>query len=361
MRHIGRSARIAAAGIVGIVLGCIAIEIALRVTDLTDYNVLMNDPQSGLLMYRPGSTYIDEGSCFQNVVKINNIGFHASDVAIVKPPHVFRIVVLGASFVDGSQIPIPSLLSSVLQSKLNDDPHRSYTYEVTPIAFAGNGTFLSTLYFMRFGAPLSPDLVIDVETGGELGRDVPTDLYPPRFDAQGKLILSLPKSAQDSRLLLVKELARSSKLLVNLRARYTLFTINLESMVSHDPISVASTTPDDTLFPSGSAALWPVEAKVTEALAAEVSQAHARLLIATWTNPTVATSTAQELVTHVSAIASQAGASYVDMVPQISADEKQRGESSVFPCNGHWSVAGDSYAADALYRYLSTHRALIGG
>ena len=181
--------------VVGIALALIMVELVLRVTDPTDYNILVNDPQTGLLMYRPGGSFVDSSSCFENTATINNLGFHGPDVTIEKPPHTFRIILLGASYVEGSQIPVANLVSSVLQDKLNANPARSSTYEVIPIAFAGNGTLLDTLYYLRFGAQLKPDLVIDLETGGELGHDMPTELYPPRFDAQGNVILSLPALA----------------------------------------------------------------------------------------------------------------------------------------------------------------------
>ena len=65
---------------VGIFVACLLLEAILQITDLSEYNRVINDSSSGLLTYRPNKTFHESDLCFDNKVFINNMGFHGPDV-----------------------------------------------------------------------------------------------------------------------------------------------------------------------------------------------------------------------------------------------------------------------------------------
>ena len=97
------------------------------------------------------------------------------------------------------------------------------------------------------------------------------------------------------------------------------------------------------------------------ALADKVAKDRAKFLLATAYALEVApTVTTEELVAHSSDIAARVGAPYADLQPRIDALESVEGEpATLSPCEGHWSVAGNRYAAYALYDYFQEHVELI--
>ena len=150
---------------------------------------------------------------------MNGYGFHGPPVAIEKGKDVFRIVIVGSSYIEARQVPVSDMLSTQLEQQLNADPQRGHTYEVIPLGFNGNSTFLTALYYKYYGSPLKPDLVIDIESGYEFLQNVDT----PPLDAEGNAILKAPQVQENIVGWSVRELLRHSKLLVNLYSRFLIF------------------------------------------------------------------------------------------------------------------------------------------
>ena len=296
--------------------------------------------------------------CFENSAAINNLGFHGPPVTMEKGKNVFRIVVIGSSFVEARQVQVARMFSTLLEQKLNADPRRDFTYEVIPLGFNGNGTFLSTLYYKYYGSPLKPDLVIANETGFELYRHSDT----PPLDERGKVILDAPKTHDSAEVAFLRALLRNSKLLVNLYSRSlmlkdaTLAFIQRPFFFIQAPAPAAR--PDKE---QAEQARWSLKEKVIDALLQQTKEDNAQFLYAAFAGREEPTSTIEEISRHVEDMALRKGFEYDNLVPFVFAAEEATGKpAALLPCDGHWSNDGHQFVADALFDFLSRHPVLLG-
>src|SRR3989344_4249630 len=346
----------------GALLAVFLFGMIVQVTDTNDYGYTHTDPATGLKLYNKNGSFFVLGGCFENTVKINNLGFHGQDVPEQKGENVYRIIILGGSFIAAVQVQVEEMFSTVLQQKLNADNGRKYTYEVIPVAINGNKPFYNALYYLLYGSPLKPDLVINFETQWELSH---FDGPEADLDAEGKAILEVPKINENPTRALVRDTLRRSKLLVNLYNRYLLFKDNVSGYLARPlfflPESAVVLPQSEEQMAKEPAVHLQKQEASTLALANKVAEDRAKFLLATAYAPEAAPTVTQgELVARSASLAARAGAPYVDLQPRMTDLETAEGESATLsPCEGHWSVAGNRYAADALYEYLKAHPALI--
>lgn len=345
----------------GAVLAACLFGALIQVSDVGEYGLTHIDPASGLPLYEKNGSFVEVRGCFENTVNINNLGFHGSDVSVQKGKNVYRILLLGGSFIEARQVSVENMFATVLQQKLNAQQGRKYTYEVIPIAINGNKPFYDALYYVAYGSSLKPDLVIQFETQWELSH-----FQGPEgtLDAAGNMILEVPKVTADPTKEFVRDTLRRSKLVVNLYNRFLLFKDNslgfLESTFSFLPKRTGVPQTEAQMAAEPAVHLQKQEAS-TIALAGRVAQDHATFLFATSYAPeTAPTISPDELVAHATSLAARADAPYVDLQPRMTALEAERGVSAtLLPCEGHWNAAGNTYAAEALYEYLTAHPTLI--
>ena len=154
-------------------------------------------------------------------------------------------------------------------------------------------------------------------------------------------------------------------MLVNLYNRYLLFKDNVSGYLARPlfflPESAVVLPQNEAQMAKEPAVHLQKQEASTLALANKVAEDRAKFLLATAYAPEAApTITQGELVARSPSLAARAGAPYVDLQPRMTDLETAEGESATLsPCEGHWSVAGNRYAADALYEYLKAHPALI--
>jgi lysophospholipase L1-like esterase len=95
---------------------------------------------------------------FHNVSSRNRLGFHDRDYAFEKPEGMFRIVVIGDSFVEAKEVPIPKNFTKILELKLN--AVLTFPVEVIALGRSGNGTVKNLNVLEDIGVRFRPDLVI---------------------------------------------------------------------------------------------------------------------------------------------------------------------------------------------------------
>ncbi len=92
--------------------------------------------------------------------RINSEGLHDVEHDYQKKENVFRIVILGDSFMDATQLPLEKSFSRMLEKKLNSIGESGYKFEVINMGVGGYSTVQEYLYFVKEGVKYEPDLVV---------------------------------------------------------------------------------------------------------------------------------------------------------------------------------------------------------
>ena len=132
-------------------------------------------------------------------MKTNSLGLRDDEVVLPKPPGTFRILVVGDSFVQASQVSVGQPFTEVLERSLNASPPRPgrpERYDVVNAGVGGWGPAEEYLWLKNEGLRLQPDLVIlqlylgnDVSDSGckILGQDEYKHKVCFYFDRDGRL------------------------------------------------------------------------------------------------------------------------------------------------------------------------------
>jgi hypothetical protein len=94
---------------------------------------------------------------FSTSVGYNSFGLRDSEHPLQKPPGVFRIAILGDSYVEGLQVPLDSVFSKVLERTLRD---RGYDCETLNFGVSGYGPDQELVLLKKYALQFDPDLVI---------------------------------------------------------------------------------------------------------------------------------------------------------------------------------------------------------
>lgn len=92
-------------------------------------------------------------------VETNSLGFRDKEWQISKPPGVFRVVVLGDSFMAGLQVPFKNLFTARLEAKLNAVSSKK-RFEVLNFGMPEMGTVQEYETLKHYAISYHPDLVI---------------------------------------------------------------------------------------------------------------------------------------------------------------------------------------------------------
>ena len=123
----------------------------------------------GLAMHWPGLTaYLPQSGL---TASFNSAGMRDREHGYEKPPGVFRVLVLGDSFMEALQVPFESSLPSLLERALHQQTGK--TIEVINAGTSGWGTDDELRYLTSYGLRWKPDLVLVAMT---LHNDVSDNL-----------------------------------------------------------------------------------------------------------------------------------------------------------------------------------------
>ncbi len=116
----------------------------------------INDPYIG---YRhvPGGVFDYKKEDFSVRVRFNSLGFHDREHNVTKPPGVFRIVILGDSFMDALQMDYGDTFAYRLEQELR---RLNVSAEVINLGMRGFQTQQELLTLERYGSQFQPDLVL---------------------------------------------------------------------------------------------------------------------------------------------------------------------------------------------------------
>lgn len=142
----------------GAALGLILVETGFRILGIGSEQFFAGDPVLGV---RPAANRRgpSSGACFRAQVSNNAHGWRDLERSIEKPEGVFRILVLGDSFIQALQVNDDQTLTQQLERFLNRHAVRKKV-EVLNMSCASWGNDQEYLAFKAYGLRYSPDLVV---------------------------------------------------------------------------------------------------------------------------------------------------------------------------------------------------------
>ena len=142
----------------GLGLAVLLLELLLRLFVPVAISPYRFDPFLGSRLRADCSFWDEEG---RQWVRTSHHGWRDREHAMEKPPHLFRIAVLGDSYAEAAQVPLEQTFWARLEQQLNagrtaDQP----VVEVLNFGIAGHGTVQEWQTLTREVLPYQPDLVL---------------------------------------------------------------------------------------------------------------------------------------------------------------------------------------------------------
>ena len=247
----------------GCLVALAVVEVVVRVAGFGSDQLLRDDPVLGV-RFIEAKTGLSQGPCYRANVTISSQGWRSPVFSQMKPDGVFRVVVLGDSFMAGMQVNDDETFSRVLERRLNE-VGLGKRVEVITFGVPSWGTDQQYLALRQFGLRLNPDLVIvafyaqnDVaET--DLKLRSATSTYPkPYFDLRDGRLIELP--FVDSTPWLIRVGRRlAADLRVYPTTRDALLTIPIAHQILYR-LGIVGVVPQETQSPapnSGTLWQWP--------------------------------------------------------------------------------------------------------
>lgn len=345
--------------LLGVLLAIVSIEGVLQVFDLQSYHQFTNDQKTGLLLYTPHTSFIASASCYVNRAIVNNVGLVGPDMPdIENSTGKRRIVVVGSSFVEGAQVSQADHFSHLLQEKIREGSNNK-DIRVMPFGFNGNNTYLDLLYFVSYAKQYHAGDVILITTDYDIIGLGPLAMHPPRFEANGEPLMTLPAAQVDPRIVLAKNIARKSKLFMNLYGKFRIMKIAVEKEMAFalDHHSTRNGVDDSELqrlvVTIDDEEIWRSEERLLIAFKKAVEESGGRFIVASWTNKTINPHVTEVVRSRLGEISQRQGIAYIDLEPSVFARSEKAGKSPTWSCDGHWNTYGHQWVADALYDALS--------
>ena len=377
--------------------GCLAalavVEVVVRVAGFGSDQLLRDDPVLGV-RFIESKTGLSQGPCYRANVSISSQGWRSPVFSQMKREGMFRVLVLGDSFMAGMQVRDDETFSRVLERRLNE-AGLGRRVEVITFGVPSWGTDQQYLALRQFGLPLNPDLVIvafyaqnDVAETDLMLRSA-TSTYPkPYFDLRGGRLIELPFADSTPMLIRVgRRLAADSRVYPMTRdalltipiAHRILYRLGIVGVVPQETTSSASEGgkvwqwPDRWRRQIGVFELrpfadwsraWAISEALLKRIHSEASSTGAQFLLLGIASPieVMPPSILSGLVNRknddfdpdrpsklMAQIGERNGFDVTSLVPAFRrriADSEDVFEDLFLNCDGHWTAAGHRLAAE---------------
>ena len=379
---------------VGCVIALLAAELAVRIFGVGSDQMLRDDPVLGVRLIE-SKTGVSQGACYRADVTTNGDGWRSPDVSQAKPKNVYRVLILGDSFMAGLQVQDDETFARVLEGQLNR-AGLDRRVEVINFSVPSWSTDQQYLALREYGLRLQPDMVLlafyaqnDPAENNSAIRST-TNSYPkPYFDLRGDDLVEVPfVDSTPASIRIARQLAAPLRIyplmrdaLLTVPAVHRLFySLGIVSVVPAENKSAAPTGstiwnwPDRWrrqigVFQDGNAAEWNRGWAITEGLLrkvhADATGAGAAFLLMGVSSPIEVmppslltglvkggTTDAIDVDKPSTRLAQIAGRHSLDFVSLVPGFREHIGDSvSIFDtlylnCDGHWTAAGHRLAAD---------------
>ena len=325
--------------------------------------------REGLTLHLPNMTQFSPR--FGHLIVTNSAGMRDHEHDLQKPPGVYRVLVLGDSFMEANQVEFEDAFVSVLEHRLREAVGRPI--EVVNASVSGWGTDDELTYLMREGIKYRPDLVLVAMT---LHNDVSDNLLDEYHEFRNGRIEQRPATLvpwPSYLILKVKEWMASHSHLYQVMLRATRANWvstearNLESHVG----SLLRRVPDDRIRTG-----WEMTRQLLQKLRQTADTVNARVVVTLLPlSVQVYPETLADFLAHnglkeadvdlfkpqemMKVIGENIGVSIIDLYP-VFRDTKTKCSCALFVQNdGHWNKLGHQIAAEEAARGL-LHAGLIG-
>ena len=368
----------AVAVLIGLMAPLLLLEIALRLFG----PILPGSYDTGLYLERhpslghfnvPGFDGWIKTSEFTTRVTINPLGLRDPRTEYTRPPDVFRVLLLGDSFVEAVQVDASQTVAARLEAALQQQSSRRV--QVINAGVAGYGTGHELLLFEQEGAKYQPQVVVLVVF---LGNDIGDNSYRhdpqrgeqssrPTFELDNeKMIRVIPGTMPDARSD-PRRFLRSCCLLYNVFETGVLLKLNNGTVrdqpeFDHDGRylvrSLYEKEPDPEMERS-----WRITERLLGLLRDRVRSENVQLVVvgapdwlaldpAAWQERMGGARAASGRYAQdkpsrmLSEIAGRMGVPYVDLLPTLA--NSASSDRLYFPIDTHWTPAGHAVVAEAI-------------
>ena len=139
----------------------------------TTLKFYQNETFGSALIPNQSGWFVPETKEYQTFVKVNSQGWVDSEHSIQKPPGVFRILIVGDSFVENLQVPLENSFFKQLERSLKN---KYGNVEIIALGRGNTGTAQQLLILKNYGLIYKPDLVVQMFFSGNDAKDNSFDL-----------------------------------------------------------------------------------------------------------------------------------------------------------------------------------------
>ena len=334
----------------GFFMAVLFFEIGLRTLGFPASSIYRIDQETGLLTFKPDSEIYIRSECFSNTIKTNSLGFHSNEYGLEKQEDVFRIAIIGDSFIEASQVPIEKTFAYLLEEKLNSRPDNKYRYEVIPFGISSHGTYKSLLYLKAYALKFKPDLIIAAYTLNDLEDDAGEEI---KLDKSGRPVLEItpvgPKPVIQKTKDFFKRNLRKSVLVTTLRKEVLTLKAKFEKKTIDDPLKSS---------PEFITKAWDNEEKLLNSFNEISKNSDSKFLLVSLADARIHSDSVQDLgeIERLKSIAEKASFPYLNLMPVFKERAEKENKAFVWSCDGHWNKTGNEWAADALFEYFNENR-----
>lgn len=313
--------------------------------------------KEGLLILNPNKKIHIRSVCFQNDVKTNSLGFHSREYSLEKPTEVFRIAIIGDSFIEAMQVPLEKTVASLLEQKLNSIASRSYKYEVIPFGISSHGTYKSILYYENYVSQFNPDLVIEAMALNDIEDDA----------LESDQTVKQPNGFLKA----TKKVLRKSVLITTLRKSYLIMASDPERNSDKLSAEVEILMKEYNDFWNNA---WARQESLLKKFKDEATKNNSRFMLVSLTDgyrihqglleKFLFTTKGKEIDLDkpekiLNQITEENSIPYLALTSIFRERAKSEDGETVWPCDGHWNERGHEWTSDALFDYLVSQR-LVG-
>jgi hypothetical protein len=358
----------------GVIVSLLFVELSLRIFSPPEATLKFYDnPLFGsALVPNQKELFVSETNEYSSEVQVNSQGWTDVEHNFDKLKGVYRILILGDSFVENFQVPFEKRFFRQLQKKLGNK------FEVIAMGRGNTGTAQQYLMLKEYGLKYKPDLVIQMFlTANDVKNNSPVlqnDPYLPYFEInENGDLRKIPQiKRSDRKLSSLKEILkklRLTKAILSLRQKY----------LERKAINLSGGYPVDYhIYDSNYSTDYQKAWEITKKLIAETKklteESNAKYIFVTLANNEQVSSKVQEEIfykypnlkksnpdferpdTILKYFSEEGNITYWQMLPYYQNYAKNNPNTPMhFFFDGHWNETGTNLAADFLFENLKNY------